>query len=72
MQLFRSEDDVEAWSAATGNAVGAVFPVSQLWELGRRWYDDRLEHQWRRRSLEERQHILDQVGLDGPHWTLDP
>ncbi len=42
----------------------------QLWELGRRWYGDRLQFDWRRRTLAERQAILDAVGLTGDFWDL--
>jgi hypothetical protein len=34
------------------------------------WYDDRLDLNWRRRTIPERQAILDAVGLDGPFWRL--
>ena len=70
MQLFRSEEDVEEWSRATGVPVGEVFSVEQLWELARRWYDDRLRPDWRRRSIDERQQILTEVGLVSPAWQL--
>ena len=43
-----------------------------LWELARRWYDDRFELRWRRRTPAERQAILDAVGLSGPFWSLTP
>lgn len=70
MQLFRSEDDVDKWCEHMGQARGAVFSPDQLWQLAQRWWDDRLELEWRRRSLAERQAILDEVGLDGPFWRL--
>ena len=70
MQLFRSEEDVHAWSQRTGVAVGAVFEPSQLWDLARRWYDDRLRPDWRRRTVGERQAILDEVGLTGVFWRI--
>ncbi len=70
MQVFRSEDDVKAWSAATGHKVGLVFEPGQLWELASKWYDDRLDLRWRRRTPAERQAILDSVGLTGPDWAI--
>ncbi len=50
--------------------VGAVIGVGTLWQLARRWYDDRLAHDWRRKTLTERQAILDEVGLTGEFWRL--
>lgn len=41
-----------------------------LWELAKRWYDDRLELDWRRRSVAERQAILEDLGLTGEFWNL--
>ncbi len=70
MQLFRSEEDVQTWSEQTGVPIGSIFEPSQLWELGGRWYDDRLRPDWRRRTVEERQAILDEVGLTGNFWRI--
>jgi len=70
MQLFRSEDDVQAWSTATSIPVGDTFTVEQLWELAKRWYDDRFDLGWKRRTIAERQLILEEVGLSGDFWTL--
>jgi hypothetical protein len=47
---------------------GMALPV--LWELARRWYGDRLSPDWRPRSREESQRILDSVGLVGDFWRL--
>lgn len=71
MLLFRSEEHVDRWCEQQGIAKGAVFSLPQLWELARRWYDDRLEHDWRRKTIAERQRILRQVGLVGSFWEID-
>jgi hypothetical protein len=71
MALFRSEDHVDRWCRRRGVAKGAVFSLPQLWELARRWYDDRLEHDWRRKTVAERQRILEEVGLVGPFWQIE-
>ena len=70
MQLFRSEEDIADWSAATRTPVGAVFAPERLWELARRWYDDRFDLDWSRRPVEVRQGILTEVGLVGGFWNL--
>ncbi len=70
MQLFRSEGDVDQWSEATGHPQGAVFSPEQLWALAQGWYDDRLELDWRRKTLEQRQAILTSAGLTGDFWDL--
>jgi hypothetical protein len=49
---------------------GAVIGVTQLGELSRRWYGDRLDDDWRPRTLAQSQAILDEVGLTGPFWRL--
>jgi len=70
MQLFRSEADVQHWSTSTSIPVGSTFSVEQLWELAKRWYDDRFELEWKRRTIAERQLILEEVGLVGEFWTV--
>ena len=70
MLLFRSEDDVKAWARRRHMQPGAIFHLRQLWRLACRWYDDRLDRRWRRRTISERQAILDEAGLRGPFWDL--
>jgi len=70
MQLFRSEVDVQAWSECTGQPIGACFELAKLWTLARTWYDDRLDLDWRRRNIAERQALLTAAGLTGPFWEL--
>ena len=62
MRLLRSGEPVPR--------VGAVVAIDQLTQLARRWYGDRLEPDWRPRTREQSQAILDAVGLDGPFWAL--
>ena len=70
MRLFRSEEDVLAWCGERGITPGFIFDLGRLWRLACAWYDDRLALDWRRRTVCERQAILDAVGLDGPFWRL--
>jgi hypothetical protein len=68
MNLFRSEEHVERW--LEGRAPGATLPVTTLCELAMRWWGDRLDPDWRPRTREENQAILDGLGLTGPFWRL--
>jgi hypothetical protein len=61
MRLLRSGEAV---------TTGELVSLEVLGELARRWYGDRLEPDWRPRTLEESQAILDSVGLTGEFWRL--
>ncbi len=41
-----------------------------MWALAQRWYAGRLSPEWRGRSGEEAQAIVDEVGLTGEFWRL--
>ena len=58
------------WCADRGAPPGVMVTLERMWALAQRWYDDRLDPDWRRRSPAERQAILDAVGLSGPFWSL--
>ena len=62
MRLFRSEEEAPD--------AGATVPIEQLARLARRWYGDRLDPDWRPRTVPESQAILDDVGLTGDFWSL--
>jgi hypothetical protein len=63
MLLFRSEEEI-------GHPHGGVMRVAQLHALAQRWYGDRLDPDWRPRSVEQSQAILETVGLTDPFWRL--
>ena len=62
MRLLRSEEE-----APEG---GATVPVATLAALARDWYGDRLDPEWRPRTPEQSQAILDRHGLTGDFWRL--
>ena len=59
-----------AWLEDTGHPRGAVVSFQQMWALVQPWYAGRLSPEWRGRSAEEAQAILEAVGLTGDFWTL--
>jgi hypothetical protein len=70
MRLFRSEEEVDAWCRAHQLPRGATLTVDTLRALAERWYGDRLDPDWRPRSVAESQGILSAVGLTGEFWRL--
>jgi len=49
---------------------GAVVPVAVLQQLAESWYGDRLDPDWRPRSRDESQALLEAAGLSTPFWQL--
>ena len=70
MLLFRSEEHIERWREPRGIAPGAVLGLQQQWELARRWYGNRMDEDWRRRTPEEAEAVFASVGLTGDFWRL--
>ena len=42
----------------------------QCWHLAREWYADKPSPDWRRKTLEETEAVLAEVGLTEPFWSL--
>jgi hypothetical protein len=61
MRLLRSGSEVTE---------GALVDLPTLQRLARRWYGDRMSPDWRPRTRDLSQAILDEVGLTGPFWRL--
>jgi len=61
MRLLRSGSEVTE---------GALVDLPTLRRLARRWYGDRFAPDWRPRTREQSQAILDEVGLTGEFWRL--
>lgn len=70
MLLFRSEEDIERWSALRGTPRGEVMSVEQQWRLARAWFEDRLLPGYRRRTVEEAEAVFAEIGLTGSFWSL--
>jgi hypothetical protein len=68
MNLFRSEEHITRWLA--GRTPGATTSVGRLSELAHAWWGDRLAPDWRTRTVEENQRILDRLGLTDDFWRL--
>jgi hypothetical protein len=61
MRLLRSGSEVTE---------GALVGLPTLRRLARRWYGDRLDPDWRPRTRDQSQAILEAVGLTGEFWRL--
>jgi len=68
MNLFRSEEHIARWLGA--RKAGATIPAQALCDLAHAWWDTRLAPDWRPRTRDENQAILDRLGLVGPFWQL--
>lgn len=68
MNLFRSEEHVERWLG--GREPGATISVVKLSELAHAWWDDRVSPDWRPRTRDQNQEILDRLHLTGDFWRL--
>jgi hypothetical protein len=61
MRLLRSGSEVTE---------GELVDLAALERLARRWYGDRMSPDWRPRTREQSQAMLDEVGLRGAFWRL--
>jgi hypothetical protein len=68
MNLFRSGEHVTRWLG--GRAPGATIPVTTLSALAHAWWGSRLAPDWRPRTRDDSQAILDHLGLTGDFWRL--
>jgi len=71
MLLFRSEEHVDRWCAQWHMPRGALLSLDTAWKLAAAWYTpDRRHPDWRRRTLEETEALLVELGLTGDFWAL--
>lgn len=68
MNLFRSEEHLIRWLGTRERGATTTAPL--LCDLAHAWWDTRLQPDWRPRTGDENQAILDCLGLTGPFWAL--
>lgn len=71
MLLFRSEDEADAWCAATGEPRGDTVPLAQVWALAQAWYGNRMHPDFRGRSAAQARAVFASVGLTSDFWQAD-
>ena len=69
MLYFRAKSEVEIWCQANSLRLGAILPLSQVWELSKLWYSDRMASDFRGRTLESALDIFRTLGLTGDFWA---
>lgn len=70
MLLFRSEEHVNRWYSSRGIPLGQSLSLATQWELAQKWYSDRLQPDWARRTPEEAEQVFASIGLEGDFWRL--
>jgi len=70
MLLFRSEEEIAWWCAATGEPRGEALPLAQVWELAQAWYGDRMDPDFRGRTAEQAAGIFARAGLISAFWSV--
>jgi hypothetical protein len=68
---FRSERDIEAWSARHRLPNGQAVPLNQVALLARKWYGNYASPDWRKWTVSEASQIFREVGLLSEFWSLE-
>lgn len=70
MLIFRSEDHIDDWCTFRELPRGGTMSPEQCWQLAQAWYSDKLNPDWRRKTVEESEAMLVSIGLTEPFWSL--
>ena len=71
MLLFSSEEHITNWCRQWKLEKGATLSIDTAWRLAHAWYaDDRREHSWRRKTVEEIEALFAELELTSPFWNL--
>ena len=70
MLLFRSEEWIDKWCQRNNLARGEVLTITQVWELSKLWYDNRMSLHYHGRSAEQVAEIFKQAGLTSKFWDV--
>lgn len=70
MLLFRSEEEIDKWCAATGEPHGEAVPLRQVWALSREWYGNRMDPGFRGRTAEQVVEVFGRAGLTSDFWRV--
>jgi hypothetical protein len=58
------------WSAQAEIPIGQIVATGDLYRLAQRWFDGRLQMDWKPRAVESSQQLLEACGFTGSFWSL--
>jgi hypothetical protein len=70
MLLFRSEQHVDRWCRQWNRPRGGTLTLDQGWRLATEWYGDRLDPNWRPKTVSGAETAFARIGLVGDFWKL--
>jgi len=71
MLFFRSEEKLKRWLESKNAARGASLSMDRIWELSRRWYQNRMSPEYHGRTAEQARAIFSELGLTSAFWQVD-
>ena len=70
IRSFCTNEHAERYVSTVDEHLGELVPIEVMWRLANVWYGDRLARDYRQRTREASQSLLDGVGLTGEFWRL--
>lgn len=70
MLLFRSEEHRDRWREPQSLPADGTMSLQTMWRLAYVWYHDRFDPGWRRKTVDEAEEVLAELGLSGDFWRL--
>ena len=59
---------MDRWRAATGAPRGETLTLAQVWDLAQAWYGDRMEPDFRGRTIAQATDLFARLGLTSAFW----
>jgi hypothetical protein len=70
MLLFRSEEWIDKWCQRNHLERGETLTISQVWELSKLWYGNRMSVEFHGRSIEQVAEVFRQAGMKSQFWYV--
>jgi hypothetical protein len=70
MLLFRSEEWIDKWCERNHLERGEILTISQVWELSKLWYANRMSTDFHGRSIEQVTEVFKMAGLKSKFWYM--
>ena len=61
---------MDRWCQQWRQPRGEVISLEQQWRLAQAWYNDRLDLEWRRKTIEEIDALWAELGFTSSFWRL--
>lgn len=70
MLVFENEKQIDEWTKKHNIPKGDIQPIEKIWNFSKKWYENHLNPEWKKWTIDEAKQIFREFELENKIWDL--